>query len=52
MQPESMVTTWDTGVDLLLLQHIGLKSVSYPESFVSLFVLLHLLITAVYQTIE
>jgi len=36
-QSEEAITTWDTGVDIPLLQYIGMKSVEFPENFVSLF---------------
>lgn len=35
IQAQEEITTWDTGVDIPLLQYIGVKSVHYPTDFVS-----------------
>ncbi len=34
IQAQEEITTWDTGVDIPLLQYIGVKSVQYPNDFV------------------
>lgn len=34
IQPGEVITTWDTGIDVPLLQYIGMKSVEVPEDFV------------------
>lgn len=36
-QASASITTWDTGMDYDILHHIGVRSVSYPSTFVSLF---------------
>ncbi|OXA42749.1 hypothetical protein Fcan01_22563 [Folsomia candida] len=33
IQAQEEITTWDTGVDIPLLQYIGVKSVHYPTDF-------------------
>lgn len=33
-QPDEAITKWDTGVEIPLLQYIGMKSVDLPPCFV------------------
>ncbi|KAJ8964681.1 hypothetical protein NQ314_004713, partial [Rhamnusium bicolor] len=33
IQPEDVITTWDSGIDIDLMKFVGSKSVQYPENF-------------------